>query len=350
MPQEYGGLELSSRPWAAWQLFKMLGSADLAMSRAFETHSDMLELIAHAGSPDLQRRMFTAAMEDGAVFASWTSEPVSVSDDAEPDYGVEARAVEGGYLLNGAKGFCSGAGGVTYAMVPTQLDAPSAAGSAPTLVVDVRQDGVAIEQEWWQPLGMIASVSHSVRFTDVFVPRENVLCEGAWFRRVPWLLPKVWAQMGCAFLGAAEAGYRFCVDYVTAKGLATDALVQNHITEMTLAIQSAELWAEYAAGLWEDPAVWDDLAKRDAALDAARRTRLLAIIAAQSVLQHVPVAAGARSMFRQHGFERIYRDLSIYILQTPADRFRLGIGQRELGVGADTPTGAADVRRSVSGT
>lgn len=52
----------------------------------------------------------------------------------------------------------------------------------------------------------------------------------------------------------------------------------------------------------------------------------------------------------QRVLERIYRDLPVYILQTPADRFRLGIGQRELGLGAATATGASDERRSGGGT
>ena len=335
-PIEAGGMGLSRKPWAAWLAFKKLGSADLGLARAFEAHANMLETIDYVGSPEQRTRFFKAALEDGAIFGSWASEPMTSGGREGIQFEMEARPVEGGYLLNGVKGFCSGAGGADWALVIVGTRTATGARdvlspTALTLIVDVRTPQVAIEPEWWQPSGMISSVSHSVRFSDAFVPSENQLGTGSYYAKFGFLLAKQLGQIGCSILGAAEAAYEFSLAYLRQRNMVNDAYVQLHIAEMELAIGTANRWAEHAAMLWENESQVDE------ATDASFKLRVTAEVAAQAVIHHLPMACGARSLFHQYPFERINRDLAVYIRQMSSDRLRAGIAQRALG-GFATPT------------
>lgn len=342
VPTEFGGLGLGVQNGASlthWLMTKVIAGANLSLARCWEAHTNICLVVAGLAEPALKQRLFHEVVEEGALLGSWASEPPTPAEADAAAFGLRAREVPGGYVLNGRKGFCSGAGGIRYALLLASTGEPPARNGPPalipsqgiTLIADVRQPGVTLEPEWWTPIGMKASVSHAVRFEDVFVPREQQLGTGVYYTDGSWL-PAQLGHMGCSFLGAAETAYGWSLDYLKQQGKSADPFVQRRVGEMEAALGSANLWVAYAA------ARWDRGDNREAAR-ASMIVRYQAETAAAEVLKQTPLACGARSFFGAYPFERIYRDLSLYIRQMNQDRLVAGVGAPLLGVESPAPAG-----------
>lgn len=86
---------------------------------------------------------------------------------------VELRPCDDGFVLNGQRRLCSGSPGADALVTAANLLLPE--GKRPVSVLaPLQTDGVEILDDW-HAMGMRGSGSNSVRFTDVFVPREYAL-------------------------------------------------------------------------------------------------------------------------------------------------------------------------------
>jgi alkylation response protein AidB-like acyl-CoA dehydrogenase len=93
---------------------------------------------------------------------------------------------------------------------------------------------------------------------------------------------------------------------------------------MSLNLESAHLWLRQVAVLWE--------ASRPAeAKGAGNRARYLLEAWATDTVQQAVHACGARGLIRPSPLERIYRDLSFYVLHDNSDQVLATIGREILG-------------------
>ena len=122
---------------------------------------------------------------------------------------TEAVRVSGGWKLNGRKTFGTLSPVATHFAVFAKIHTPSANGGLSIGAVSVTQGMQGFEiKENWDAMGMRASGSHELVFTDCFVPDHMVMVHGAWGHWTESLLTLGTAGMlpllG-AFLGIAEA-------------------------------------------------------------------------------------------------------------------------------------------------
>jgi alkylation response protein AidB-like acyl-CoA dehydrogenase len=331
-PREYGGLgigPLRGDALTLWLMTKELAKSDLSLARCWEGHANSLVLIDGLGTPSQKRRWFEGVAEHGEIWVAWSGEP-QASKPGEQRFGTTISRARDGWLLNGSKVFATSATGARWAILLVSKSGPggarhSAAGAAGVMMAacDMSDPSVAIDTSWWDPIGMRATVSHRVTFTDTYLPDSNVIGPPGAYLNQNWQAAFI-PHYAASFLGAAEGAYDYAVEYVRRQGKAADPYVQQRVGSMAVNVESAHLWLRHVAQLW-------DSGRRDDALLAGSRARHVIEHLALQTVDHCIRACGARCLIRPGPVERILRDLTFYVRHDNDDHVLATIGRALLG-------------------
>lgn len=172
-PEEYGGiggdltdLLLISQELATW-------SYDIYSAYSVPLYTGLTLL--KIGSED-QKKKFLPALMDGKIRLSTSiSEPAAGSDVSAIQ--TQAKAVEGGWLLNGQKLWNTAAGAkdnILQVLALTDMTVSPRSGMSMFLVPN---DTPGVECRKLNMLGRRGTGTYEVFFTDVFVPQENLVGE-----------------------------------------------------------------------------------------------------------------------------------------------------------------------------
>src|SRR5471032_2509855 len=166
-----------------WQALAAVAAVDLSLLKLYEAHTDALAILAELDGAG-------PSAPAGSSWGVWCAEMP----------GTRLRlhqAQNGHYLLDGRKAWCSGASGLTHALVSCWNEQNQACLAS----VVVRQAGVHVTDEGWQAVGMAACASVDVEFTGARA--FPVGAPGAYLQR-----PGFWhggAGIAAAWYGAACA-------------------------------------------------------------------------------------------------------------------------------------------------
>ncbi|MFJ6537971.1 acyl-CoA dehydrogenase family protein [Paenarthrobacter sp. NPDC091711] len=177
-----------------WELLASVTAVDVAAGRVLEPHLDALAILAQA---EVQ------AGADGEHEGTW-----GVFAAEGPGMKLEAkRTVNGGYVLNGSKPWCSLAAQLDGAVITAHTEENSRAAFA----VDLKHQGVTAETPAWTSRGLKEIPSGTVHFDQVKARPVN---QGSWYFKRPGF---AWGGMGVAacWLGGAVAVARDYADALT---------------------------------------------------------------------------------------------------------------------------------------
>ena len=169
-PKVYGGGERSF--FERYVVTEELLAAGAPVSAHWVADRQSGPLLLTAGSEDQRRRYLPAITAGESFFSIGMSEPNSGSDLASVR--TSARKVEGGWLVNGAKLWTSGAHRNHYMIALVRTAAPGGKRHAglSQLIIDLKAKGVDI-----RPIRNMAGGAdfNEVLFTDAFVPDEDLV-------------------------------------------------------------------------------------------------------------------------------------------------------------------------------
>ena len=191
------------------------------------------------------------------------------------------------------------------------------------LACDLTDPSVRFDESWWDPIGMRATVSYLVRFDETFIPEANQIGQRGQYLQEGWQA-RFSPHYGATFLGGAEGAYDYALDYIRTQDKASDPYVQQRVATMALNLESAHLWLRRVADLWQ-------AGRQAEAKSAGNRARYLLEAWAMDTVQQAVHACGARGLIRPSPLERIYRDLSFYVLHDNSDQVLATIGREVLG-------------------
>jgi alkylation response protein AidB-like acyl-CoA dehydrogenase len=315
---------------------KNLARADLSLARCWEGHANSLVLLDGIADEEQKRRWFEGVVERGETWVAWSGEPQSRAPDERNRFGTHLQRVDGGWLLDGLKAFCTSAGGAKWALLLVSTAGPggarhataASADSVLLLACDLEDPTVSFDPSWWDPIGMRATVSHAVRFDKTFIPDANVVGTPGQYLRDSWQTCFV-PHYAASFLGAAEAAYDYALTFIRCQNKSDDPYVQHHVARMSMNVDTGHLWLRHIARLWERGLYAE-------AQTAGSRARHLVEHLAQETVEHCIRACGARSLNRPSPIERILRDLAIYIRHDNDDQVLATIGRAVLGRSFDS--------------
>jgi alkylation response protein AidB-like acyl-CoA dehydrogenase len=339
IPLAEGGLGLGpyrGDVFTLWMMTKEIAKADLSLARCWEGHANSLVLLDGMADAGQRRRWFSGVIERGETWVAWSGEPQARATGEQLRFGTSLTRVEGGYLLDGTKAFCTSAGGARWALLLVNTAGPGGARhatpeAADTLLLlacDLTDPSIEFDGSWWDPIGMRATVSHAVRFRQTFIPDENLVGAPGQYLRDGWQTCFV-PHYAASFLGAAEAAYEYGVEFITHQHKTDDPYIQHHVATMALNVETAHLWLRHIAGLWES-------GRYAEAQAAGSKARHLVEHLAQETVDHCVRACGARVLNRPSPVERILRDLAMYIRHDNDDQVLATIGKAILGKSFDS--------------
>jgi alkylation response protein AidB-like acyl-CoA dehydrogenase len=331
VPQEYGGLgvgPLHGDTLGLWQMTKELAAADLSLARCWEGHANSLVLIDAHGTEAQKARWFDGVVRGGEKWVAWSGEPKAPKPGEARRFGTTVKRERDGWIVDGTKVFATSASGADWAILLVDLAGPGGArdGSADgvlMLACELSDPSVTVDSSWWDPIGMRATVSYLVRFDQTFIPDSQRLGEPGDYLRQDWQTAFV-PHYAASFLGAAEAAYRYTVEYVTSQHKTGDPYVQHRVGSMSVAIETGQLWLKHVAELW-------DQGRLTQARVAGTHARHLVEHLAMDAVDHCVRACGARSLVKPSPVERILRDLTFYVRHDNDDHILATIGRAALG-------------------
>ena len=304
LPAHDGGLglnEAASR-LSLLNVLKHVGRGDLAVGRLYEGHVNALQLVYDFGTRPQQQAAALAAAQ-GLWSGVWNTQG--------PD-GLRMVALGNGWRLSGCKTFASGAGHLARPVVTAQR--PD--GTWQMLVLDTALMPPSVDPSFWQPLGMRATASFKVCFDDVRVDADAMLGAPGDYTREPGFTAGS-VRFAAVQLGGAEAVLDETRRFLQALGRADDPYQRLRLGEMAMRVESGGLWLHGAARHVDDTRYAQMM--RAAIEDVGLR-----------VMQLAERCVGARGLLRPEPFERLHRNLTLYLRQPAPDAGMASVGQHVL--------------------
>lgn len=328
VPTKYGGLGLKTTEGCL--IAEELSYACTGIGTALEANSLGQMPVILAGN-DAQKKKYLSRFfepsEKPLMCAYCVTEPVAGSDVA----GIKTKAEKKGdeYILNGQKMWITN-GGVAnwyFVLARTNPDPKVPASKAFTgFIVEADSPGVTKGRKELN-MGQRASDTRGITFTDVRVPKENVLgVEGAGFKIAMGAFDKTRPPVAAGAVGLAQRAFDEAKKYsmerkTMGKFIAEHQAVAFMLAEMAIGIEGARLCYQKAA--WQ--------------IDRGERNTYLASISkayAGDVANKC--ATDAVQIFGGNGFnteypvEKLMRDAKIYQIYEGTAQIQRLIISREL--------------------
>ena len=328
VPRDHGGLGLDLLTYV--MVIESLARGCTSTAMTLHMHSTVQRFIDALGTSEQKARFYPEVVEGGKMFGSWGSEP-----DARGGSGAmrdtRISQVDGGYVINGRKHFCTMAGAAHRILIHATMAALDDEDKPQLAVVPNDIPGMTITGDW-NTLGMRATVSPSVNFEESLIEQDCLLGEpgGAFDTGVGASFGLGYAAV---YLGAAGRALEYTLEYCNTHQFVPDPvplshslLVQRGVAEMTMALEGARLVLYQSASRWEGM----DTAKR---MVLAARAKYMATNAALMVTSKCLQTVGGRSAHKLLPLERLQRDVRTCTLMPPnLDRTMELVGKSELGV------------------
>ena len=301
LPASLGGLGFGySTEGAAdlLHLFLLLGQGSLSVARLYEAHVNALQLICRYG----REQIIAQSAEDaasGKLFALWVTDP--------PTGEVMLRPISNGFILEGGKAFCSGAGVATRALITAAAD-----DGTRMLVVSLEPE-TRVKPSDIKLQGMRAAITGAVNLSGMRVSEAHLLGQPGDYLKEPVFSAGAWRGSAGA-LGALIALVKIHRDEIRKRQRDQDPHQQARFGQLVTECETARLWMTQAAlhGCLEDDTDEADVAY----INLARLAVEAACLDAMRLTQR---GLGLGAFVAGHPAERICRDLATYLRQPAPD-------------------------------
>ena len=259
IPKEYGGYGATFKQYQTYLVEIAKGCA--ATASAFNMHNivvgslsglDLSRLTERERSRILPfiERIYELVVNDKSIFAAATTEPGVGARFSKVRTNYQRTST--GYLLNGKKSFVTMATYADYYLVlANKLEAldTSDLSHLTYFIVPRNTSGVCVNENW-DTLGMRATGSHEVIFSDVELSTSDVFMNRAGFALNKVMREPHWITGGYlgVYLGIMEAAYDFTCQFLKKRsnyeettGLAFQPLIQARLGDMYSLLHSARL-------------------------------------------------------------------------------------------------------------
>ena len=289
---------------AVFEALRRLGRGNLAVTRLFEAHVNVVRLVLRFGTA-AQAEEVAAVCRAGGMFGLWVT-----------DAPGEVLRVRDG-ILTGVKGPCSGAGHLRHALV-TVRD-----GAAVRMALVALRGDEAVEAVGDRLQGMRGSGHGSVRL-DGLLP-AFVGGDGDYLRE-PDFSGGAWRTMAATF-GGMEALLEAVRGQLVRRGHAGFTMQQARFGEMAIGVETARLWT------------WEAGQRLEVGVAAAgdivayvNLARVAVETACLDVMRGAQRALGLGAFVRPNPVERLLRDLAVYLRQPAGDLVLTEAGAHLMGV------------------
>lgn len=308
VPIAYGGKGLGHNHgnYEILAALKKIGAYDLSLGRIYEGHLNALLLIDRYGGQKQKMDYFQQATS-GKLFGIWNSELPS-----EP---LEYQTFADGYILKGAKVFCSGASNIHRPIV-------TAAGPEGTRMIILHMDQYELMEDmtYWKPMGMKSSVSCRFDLTGIVFQENQLLGDPYDYVGEPDFTSCA-MRFAAVQLGGAEAAIRATATHLkTLKRTGAPEQVAR-LGRLAVLRETGSVWLNRAGQAMDNRYV-----DPSASMHLANMFRTVTRDICEEILKVCDMSVGLQGTIEPHPLERIHRDLSVYLKRPGPDRTLSAIG------------------------
>ena len=315
VPRAFGGAEIKAVTVA--ELFRMLSAADPSVGQIPQNHVCFVETIRR-GTPE-QQEFYFARFLAGERIGNALSEASNRNGLA--GLGTRLVRTKGGYLINGAKAYCTGA--LFAHWVPIfALDEQNLLRMA---YVPSDSPGLNIHDDW-SSMGQRTTASGTIDIDNVFVTDFELLTPA---QGDEVHVGSAWGQIPHAAidLGIAEEAFKDALDYIRTKArpwhgsgyqrLADEPLIIQRIGELQQELDAARLFLRRGAELVDLARAETTRENTAAASFAVAQARIACDRAALRITHELFELCGTKSTFTEPNLDRHWRNARTHTLHDP---------------------------------
>jgi len=333
--KQYGGLGAGVLGWvvAAEELAQGCPSTAVSFNMHVATLATYLMKANFAES--YKKRLADEIVKPDKLLAAILSEPGTTGLlPATFACATQARKVDGGWRLNGRKGFCTMAQSADVINLFAHPEDSPDPETALSFLISPRLDGIRVENNW-NTLGMRATRSDNLVLEDVFVPEQSLYCAipnaGTFVSESEPLynLPYTAVYLGVA-VGAREAAKQ-AVQQRTPRGyqqpLAYHPDIRRRIAQCAAEVDAARLMVRNCA--WH----LDREGQTSTVTASYFKTKYFVGETVAAVTRSCLEMGGAHALFKGNMLELLFRDgVTATIHHPPSDYCLSEASIHELGL------------------
>ena len=297
-----GGMDTLSYCIAMEEISKLDASCSVAMS----VNNSLVCWGLEAYGTEEQKQKYLIPLAKGEKLGAFAlSEPEAGSDATSQKTTAEDKGDY--YLLNGTKNWITNGGKADTYLVIAQTHPEKGHRGINVLIVEKGMSGFEIGAKE-DKLGIRASDTHSLLFTDVKVPKENRIGEdGFGFKFAMKTLEGGRIGIAAQALGIAAGAYELAVEYSKVRKafgteISNHQIIQFKLADMATQIEAARLLVYKAAWLKDQ--------HQDYAI-ASATAKLYASEVAMRVTTEAVQIHGGYGYVKEYHVERLMRDAKI---------------------------------------
>ncbi|KWF12338.1 acyl-CoA dehydrogenase family protein [Burkholderia pseudomultivorans] len=328
VPRAFGGQEAE---WPAiYDAIRQIARVDSALAHLVGFQCLQVVSVDVWGNPAQRERYLCGTVEQ----RWWWGNAVNPLDTRL----VATATPDGGYRLDGVKGFCSGTRG-SQRMTVSAHDPDT--GRTVFGVVPTDRDGITVNDDW-DPIGQRQTDSGSVRFDGVTLAPDEVLHRSETPPTPRATLRTLVSQLVLTnlFVGLAEGALGEARDYVLKHGrpwiqadverASDDPYTLQRFGDMRIQAVAAAALADRAAAALQRAWTQHDALTADGRAEAALAVSEAKIVAQRAALANGEAlfdACGARATAASLGLDRFWRNARTHTLHDPLDYRQRDVGR-----------------------
>jgi len=326
LPEEFDGLGLDTTTYLV--ALEEIARGDASVAVAMSVHNSLPTQMIRAQGSDAQKERWLKPMARGEMLGAFSlSEPDSGSDAASLT--AQARKVDGGWVLNGAKAWVTngGFGDVVVAMARTDTaDDRRGAKGIGAFIVPTSTEGYIVGKKE-DKMGQRASETVGVAFQEMFIPDDQLLGEpGMGFIYALQGLNGGRLGIGAIALGIAQAALEHAVAYAGERRQFGAAIKDFQGMQFKLANMATRIAASRAllhqAG--------DARESGGNAVQMASMAKLFASETAMFVTTEAIQVFGGYGYMKEYPVERLFRDAKVTEIYEGTSEIQRTVIAREL--------------------
>ncbi len=315
------GLDTISYVLAIEEISKIDASASVIMS----VNNSLICYGLEKYGTDAQKEKYLKPLAAGEILGAFClSEPEAGSDaNAQHTFAQDSGDY---YLLNGTKNWITNGSTASVYLVIAQSDAKLGSHGMIALILEKGTDGFSIGRKE-NKMGIRGSDTNSVMFSDVKVPKENLIGkEGFGFEFAMKVLQAGRIGIAAQALGIASGAYELALAYskerkTFGKPIAEHQAIQFKLAEMATDIEAARLLCLKAAWLKDNNQPF---------AEASSKAKLFASqIAMKTTIEAVQIHGGY-GYVKEYHVERLMRDAKITQIYEGTSEIQKLVISREL--------------------
>ena len=315
LPRRLGGSGLGFESGSGAGLLpvlKEIGRGNLSLGRVYEGHVHALLLIEQFGSDSQLEQAADDVLRRESVYGVWNTGPIPSAK--------LVRLANGNYQLSGSKTFATGASRIESAVVTASL--PD--GGWQMCLVPLFKEDLVIHEDSWRPLGMEASESFTVEFSDIELSADHLIGKPGDYYVEPGFTSETF-RYAAVQLGGAKALFDSCCQFTRTMQRDSEPFQLQRIAQMAVLLETGDLWLDKAGG-------WREKESNDPSrlMTHARMMRIAVEEICTRIIQLVEISVGARGLMEAEPFARALRDLQMYLRQAGYDHAFHAVGQQVL--------------------